>query len=1184
MWINDEVNLPEALIDAQHEGQLVVFAGAGVSMGPPSNLPSFEALADAVAQGVLPRKAGEPLDAFLGRVEQHGVDVQTRTRKIIDVPASLPRDLHHSIVKLFRSQDSLRLVTTNFDRHFTVTARAQYPTADTFIGPALPLGREFSGIVYMHGAVEHPRSHLVLTDRDFGQAYLADGWATRFLMDMFRKYAVLFVGYSHQDPVMRYLARSFVGGTSRYSLTPSGQDDFWTNLGVVPVHFPLRASGEKYGAIDTALASWSKRAGMGAFDHKARITQLAETPPPVDPESLDYLRSVLKKSATLTFFVETATHVEWVRWVEEEAFFAPLLQTSAITSAEPRMLAHWFAERYAVVHGKEAFKFVQRHSANLNSELSQAIAFQLAFKSPNATGDTLRLWAAALLAIPTTSAESLAMLLDRCLEASVTDAAALIFRFLLRPKLKFERPWPAPDFGGPLTLSVDITLGADDHDLREAWDLLKAGIDILHRDFLPMIEEYLRSTWALLKAAGRVTDDWDPMSFGRPAIEPHEQNRASREWGLLVDVARDLLDWAAERRPILAAKTVDEWMAATPLLLKRLAIYGTAKRTDVSADDALVLVEQQGWLYETSLKHEVFLLLERTFPKAMEAAQRRFVAYSMSMPVLEEHGDPERKRIADYERYNLAVWLRRIAPESSVAGEHFDALQMANPDFGPRDHPDMSRWISAGFRGPRSPLSAEDLLAKTPAEAAIFLIEYKPTGIRFDEPDRHGLLTMFEKAVPQGIGWALALAAELVSREEWQVDAWNSLINAWRGAELDREQWRSVIDLIDVHPEIVAGAPMAVANFLEQGIRRKDLEPDDVDTLERISDRVLAATDEPAGIQIDGATDWLTSAINHPAGEVALMLLRALSYRMERAGEDWTGLPEAQRNRFEALLGGGSDNAVMAAIALASQVDFLFHADRGWTEAHILPRFDWTADPARAAQAWDGFLTWGQWNEALFKEMEPFVRQTFARVDDLGGDAEGFVTRLAAVAALLPNDPWKAGGWLFDFAKVIGPEHRARWAEHFGRYAESLSVEGRRELWNRWVAMYWDDRITGLPQPLGDKEKEAMISWLVPFRDHASEVVDRIATAPPQHVDHFTFYRLDQSGLATSHASQIGRLLRRLLQATQAIDYDTGELLKLAKAAFQGGAAKEDLLVVADEMARLGLAGAAELKTLVDPT
>jgi len=137
-------------------------------------------------------------------------------------------------------------------------------------------------------------------------------------------------------------------------------------------------------------------------------------------------------------------------------------------------------------------------------------------------------------------------------------------------------------------------------------------------------------------------------------------------------------------------------------------------------------------------------------------------------------------------------------------------------------------------------------------------------------------------------------------------------------------------------------------------------------------------------------------------------------------------------------------------------------------------------------------------------------------------------------------------------------------------------------LWDRWVATYWDDRITGVPQALDDKERQAMITWILPFRDRAPQVVGRIAMAPPQRVDHYTFYRLEQSELTTSHAAEIGQLLRRLLQAAEAVDYDTGELLALATAALEGGATKEDLLAVAGDMARLGIQGADQLKALVE--
>jgi hypothetical protein len=44
-------DFPEPLLNALRDGRLVVFAGAGVSMGPPANLPSFRELAHQIAEG-----------------------------------------------------------------------------------------------------------------------------------------------------------------------------------------------------------------------------------------------------------------------------------------------------------------------------------------------------------------------------------------------------------------------------------------------------------------------------------------------------------------------------------------------------------------------------------------------------------------------------------------------------------------------------------------------------------------------------------------------------------------------------------------------------------------------------------------------------------------------------------------------------------------------------------------------------------------------------------------------------------------------------------------------------------------------------------------------------------------------------------------------------------------------------
>jgi hypothetical protein len=39
---------------------------------------------------------------------------------------------------------------------------------------------------------------------------LIDGYARRFLTEIFAEYVVLFVGYSHSDVVMQYMARAFI--------------------------------------------------------------------------------------------------------------------------------------------------------------------------------------------------------------------------------------------------------------------------------------------------------------------------------------------------------------------------------------------------------------------------------------------------------------------------------------------------------------------------------------------------------------------------------------------------------------------------------------------------------------------------------------------------------------------------------------------------------------------------------------------------------------------------------------------------------------------------------------------------------------------------------------------------------------------------------------------------------------
>ena len=167
-------------------------------------------------------------------------------RTFIGDPVSTVAPIHTALVDLFPSSDAVRIVTTNFDRHLSTAVRERHPAADISTPPRSRWGAPFRASWYLHGSIAR-REPLILSDGDFGQADLSDGWATRFLMEMFVHHTVLFVGYSHQDVVMRYLARSFVGATERFALTPAGRETLWAHLGIIPVHYP-----ERVWVIDTA--------------------------------------------------------------------------------------------------------------------------------------------------------------------------------------------------------------------------------------------------------------------------------------------------------------------------------------------------------------------------------------------------------------------------------------------------------------------------------------------------------------------------------------------------------------------------------------------------------------------------------------------------------------------------------------------------------------------------------------------------------------------------------------------------------------------------------------------------------------------------------------------------------------------------------------------------------------------
>jgi hypothetical protein len=292
--------IPSEVIRALEEERLVFFCGAGISIrtglpnfrdltleaikhidSAPEDVPVHPAVRDAFGLELYD-KALDILEDIEGRRGDLRQFVATRlTRRMRNAQEQLR--LHRALLDLARlpptdqGERGYRLVTTNYDNRFE---KAGLPRRWPLL--ARPQANRTGYATFLHGRIETERekrdprhTSLVLTSADFGDAYLRDGCAARFVLELFREFTVLFIGYSINDPVMRYLMDIFATESDEhqkgqfrqaFSFVPHGNDDanqqlqLWKAKHVAPILYHRTGHHE---ILVKTLEGWARthRAG-----------------------------------------------------------------------------------------------------------------------------------------------------------------------------------------------------------------------------------------------------------------------------------------------------------------------------------------------------------------------------------------------------------------------------------------------------------------------------------------------------------------------------------------------------------------------------------------------------------------------------------------------------------------------------------------------------------------------------------------------------------------------------------------------------------------------------------------------------------------------------------------------------------------------------------------------------------
>lgn len=1064
------VDVPLELLDAHEAGRLVLFIGAGVSMGAPTNLPSFSKLAIDVAAdfGVDISEASGSEDLILGQLDDDPQqDVHMMVQRHI-MRAEQGNALHEALARLSLAGPAPKVVTTNYDQFLSLALAKAGAELEEFRAPALPMGDDFVGVVYLHGSVNQDPRKLVLTDKDFGRAYLSDAWAARYLERMFHEYVVCFVGYSHRDLVLSYLARGLRPGSKRYAFTSEGASGSprWASLGIVPILY--EDTDNTHQQLLTAVQDWGNWSASGLLDKHERVREMTAHPPTGIPEEDDFLEKALDDDVIVRAFCATAKGREWLDWIATKDAFSRLTQASQSTfSMSQTALANWFAKNFVVADSESmyALSLLRNHQGPPSQSLWRAVCMELMEVTERQNWVTP--WVFWLLDhlnsdVPA-ELDELAWLVAEAKCLSTADVL-VVLEELLKPRPRTRR-WML-DGGTEYVVEVSLTwMGL----LRERLSGLTAEPSSAF-ELLRILEGTMHGIFVRNHSISG--SDYDTWAFSRRSIEDSPQNGIDESADFVIDLARDCIICLAKIQDRNLDGNVSRWITGRVPMLRRLAIFGFRQRSDATETEKLEWLLGQPdrqLLFEPQLRYESLQLIRAAYPKSEQSTRLRLVDVAIE-------GSQAEQPYRDYDTHDLLTWLLTIDPHLPKAQRAVADLREKYPELGTKPHANLdggeedAEWAMSTTEPAWSEEYLHGLINDDPASAASHITR----GLTSSSPSNHSA------------SGATHQVAAVVSR--WPDDGFQlwehalneprfvaSIITGWAGSPSDTPLAQQIIGAISAL-DLEEFGP-AVASLLRPRASNQTAGPP-WPTLPAARDLALAVWPNLERSPTTVADQW-GSALNSSDGSITEFWIEALRHDWRSNRDDWDGIQGQIRNALEAICSPDGLTNTRGWALLISHLRFLHSADSEWTITHVLPILNWRASPV-AAGAWTVLVQTTGMNQALLDDgLKSELLTTVERFSELAEPAQRRLSRLAA--SITVHSLWSPHTklrWLLDLTRASTSQFCADLIRSIRQQLADATQEVIAKCWNDWMKAYLAARTEGRPRTGNEMEASALAEWV----------------------------------------------------------------------------------------------------------
>jgi len=247
-------------------------------------------------------------DVVLGMLERRIDDKPSGTSRVRATVAEVLRaagkksaPIHKALMRLADRGVASTIVTTNFDLLLQNGTNGKAKMQTYSLGGIPRPGRsgEFAGIFHIHGALDRNSkrtSDLVFTDQDFGEFYMRRRTVPDFIYDAARLFHLVLVGYSADDPPMRYLLNAIAADGVRFddlkerftfvsveTPDPVLVED-WKGRGITPVAYD---SKDHHQSLLDLLERWAELSAVNGEPSRVdtEVKRIVKTPRSAADES-----------------------------------------------------------------------------------------------------------------------------------------------------------------------------------------------------------------------------------------------------------------------------------------------------------------------------------------------------------------------------------------------------------------------------------------------------------------------------------------------------------------------------------------------------------------------------------------------------------------------------------------------------------------------------------------------------------------------------------------------------------------------------------------------------------------------------------------------------------------------------------------------------------------------------------